>query len=474
MSPAVLATADQVARATGGRVAAGAPTACCTAVSTDSRAPVPGSLFVALRGENFDGARFCADAVRGGSTIVLVEEASLARGLGDVGAAAVVAVSDSLRALGELAAWHRARFEVRVVAVTGSNGKTSTKEMITAVLGGPPAVLHTRGNFNNQVGMPRALLGLDATHRYVVAEMGMNAPGEISALARIARPQVGVITNVHPVHLEGLGSLDAVARAKGELFEALPQDGVAVVNTDDAYALKQLERTRAGVLRFGRANGADARVEGAAHAGDGLDVSLRLRDETVRFHLARPGLHNAMNAAAAAAVGLAEGLVAGTIAERLAQAPLPALRMERLVLGEGCLLVDCYNANPRSVQAAVKSLVELAADGKRFALLGDMKELGASSTELHWQTGHLAAESGLDAMATFGELARDIARGAREAGLGEVISFDSIPDAIDWVEHKLAGGGCVLLKGSRAMRLERIARALAGKYENPWGLEAGE
>lgn len=472
MSALVLASAEQVARATRGRVAAGEPGAVCTAVITDSRRPVPGSLFVALRGEHFDGARFCADAVRAGSTIVLVEESSFSRGLGDLGPAAVVTVPDALEALGALAAWHRGRFDVRVVAVTGSNGKTSTKEMVSAVLGGPPAVLHTRGNFNNQVGMPRALLGLHQGHRHVVVEMGMNAPGEIAALARIARPQVGVVTNVHPVHLEGLGTLEAVARAKGELFASLPEDGLAIANLDDPRVVGQLERTRAGVVRFGRGEGADVRVAGAAHAGDGLDVSLVLRDEPVRVHLARPGLHNAMNAAAAAAVGLAEGLAAQTIAARLAHAPMPALRMERLALGNGCLLVDCYNANPHSVQAALDSLAELAAAGKRFALLGDMKELGERSAQLHRQTGHHAAEAGLDGLATVGDLARGTAQGARQAGLDEVVECASIQDAIAWVDGKLAEGGCVLLKGSRAMRLERVARSLAGKHGSGWGREA--
>jgi UDP-N-acetylmuramoyl-tripeptide--D-alanyl-D-alanine ligase len=470
MSEGILATAAEVAAATGGALRAGDPAAVASCVSTDSRVPARDSLFVALSGENFDGARFCADAVRSGSTIVLVSREALDRGLPGLGDAAVVAVDDTLRALAALAGWHRQRHAARIVAITGSNGKTSTKEMTASALGGPPGVLYNRGNFNNQVGMPRALLSLRASHHHAVLEMGMNAPGEIQALARIARPQVGVVTNVHPVHLEGLGSIDAVARAKGELLEALPPDGVAVLNADDPYVLKQAERTAARRVTFGRGPAADVRVVEARPRGGGLDVVLSLPDGTIDFTLPRPGAHNALNAAAAAAVGLTEGVDPATIAERLPRTALPRLRMERLEMGGGAVLVDCYNANPRSVHVAVQTAVELGCEGGAYAVLGDMRELGEASGDLHRQTGCAAAEAGLSGLCAFGEQAGSIARGARDCGLEDVEETRDVDAAVRWCRQRLAGA-VVLIKGSRAMRMERIAARLAASFSLDWGRE---
>lgn len=467
----VLATASQVAKATSGKLVAGDPRTTCVAVSSDSRNPVADSLFVALSGDNFDGADFCAQAVSGGARIVVVAQAAWSRGLrGDLQGAAVVAVDDTLRALGDLAAWHRAAFRVRLVGITGSNGKTSTKEMTAAVLGGAPGVLSNPGNLNNLVGMPRSLLSLGAEHHHAVMEMGMNRPGEIERLARIARPQIGVLTNVHPVHLEGLGSLQAVAEAKGELLEALPAEGVAVLNADDPYVLKQAARTRARRVTFGRSPGAEVRVISARQQSGSVAVELQIPDARLKIRIDRPGLHNALNAAAAAAVGMAEGIEPEQIAERIGAASLPALRMEPLELGPGRLLVDCYNANPRSVEAALATLADLA-DGPAFAVLGDMRELGEASAELHHKTGLAAAGSGLAGLCAFGDEARAIAQGAREGGLGAVVETGSIEAATDWTRQRLQAGGWVLIKGSRAMRMERIASRLAGEHGVMWRKE---
>jgi UDP-N-acetylmuramoyl-tripeptide--D-alanyl-D-alanine ligase len=466
-----LATAAQVARAAGGKLVAGDTKTVCTAVGTDSRTLLQDSLFVALTGENFNGADFCAQAVSGGARILVVGHADWSRGLkGDLQGASVVAVDDTLRALGDLAAWHRTAFRVRVVGITGSNGKTSTKEMIAAVLGGAPGVLYNHGNLNNLVGMPRSLLSLRAEHHHAVMEMGMNHPGEIARLAEIARPQVGVLTNVHPVHLEGLGSLQAVAEAKGELLQALPGDGVAVLNADDPYVLKQAARTRARRVTFGRSPNAEVRVVSARQEAGAVAVELQLPDALLKVHMDRPGLHNAFNAAAAAAVGWVEEIEPDRIAKRIGKASLPALRMERLELGPGRLLVDCYNANPRSVEAALSTLGDLA-NGSSFAVLGDMRELGEASEELHHKTGLAAAGSGLLGLCTLGREARAIARGAREGGLDAVVETESIEEATDWVRKRLEEGGWVLIKGSRAMRMERIAETIAGEYGVSWRKE---
>jgi UDP-N-acetylmuramoyl-tripeptide--D-alanyl-D-alanine ligase len=467
----ILATAARVAKATAGKLVAGDPQTICVAVGTDSRTPLDDSLFVALSGENFDGADFCAGAVSNGARIVVVTHPAWSRGLpGDLQRAAVVAVDDTLRALGDLAAWHRSTFPVRMVGITGSNGKTSTKEMTAAVLGGAPGVLSNQGNLNNLVGMPRSLLSLGAEHHHAVMEMGMNHPGEIERLAQIARPQIGVLTNVHPVHLEGLGSIQAVAEAKGELLEALPGEGVAVLNADDPYVLKQAARTRARRVTFGRSPGAEVRVVAARQDAESMNVELEIPDGSLKVRIDRPGLHNALNAAAAAAVGLVAGIEPDRIAERLEKAPLPALRMERLDLGSGRLLVDCYNANPRSVEAALSTLRDLAgvAGGPSFAVLGDMRELGPASAELHHKIGLAAAGSGLSGLCTFGSEAGAIAGGAREGDLDPVLETESIDEATDWSRERLRAGGWVLIKGSRAMRMERIAETIAEEYGVSW------
>ena len=464
----VLASAALVAKATGGKLVAGDAKVACSAVGTDSRAPLEDSLFVALSGENFNGADFCADAVAGGARILVVKNTDWSKGLkGDLKDAAVVTVGDTLHALGDLAAWRRAAFKIRLVGITGSNGKTSTKEMTAAVLGGAPGVLSNQGNLNNLVGMPRSLLSLGKDHHHAVMEMGMNRPGEIARLAEIARPQVGVLTNVHPVHLEGLGSLQAVAEAKGELLEALPADGVAVLNADDPYVLKQAARTKARQVTFGKSPSAEVRVVSARQDAQSVDVELDLAGKKLQVRIDRPGLHNALNAAAAAAVGMVEGIEPERIAERIGRASLPALRMEQLELGSGRLLVDCYNANPRSVEAALATLRDLA-DGPAFAVLGDMRELGEASEELHRKTGQAAAGADLSGLCTFGAEARAIASGAREGGLSEVQETESIDEAIGWTRQRLKAGGWVLIKGSRAMRMERIAETIAAEYGVDW------
>ncbi|HUU00401.1 MAG TPA: UDP-N-acetylmuramoyl-tripeptide--D-alanyl-D-alanine ligase [Myxococcota bacterium] len=465
---AILATAAQLAQAVSGDLIAGDADTSCTSVSTDSRVPAPGALFVALRGENFDGARFAVSAVEQGATIVLIERSSLALKIAGELSAAVVAVDDTLRALGDLAAWHRRRLPARVVGITGSNGKTSTKQMTAAVLGGPPAVLSNRGNFNNLIGMPRALLGLGTGQTHAVVEMGMSARGEIARLAEIAAPEIGLITNVHPVHLEGLGSIEQVARAKAELIEALPADGVAVLNMDDPHVLKVASRTRARRVTFGRAPNADVRLLDSHETDAGVSFELSVAGEKIVSQLDRPGLHNAINAAAAAAVGWVENVAVAKIGERLARAELPALRMERLRLGSGYLLIDCYNANPRSMQAAIDTVVRLASGSACYAVLSDMRELGDASDELHQKLGHAAAASGLRGMCAFGRLARDIAAAAREGGLAEIMQTESLEEATDWVADKLRQDAWVLLKGSRAMRLERIADRLAVRFGVAW------
>lgn len=473
--PGVLCTAQQLAEAVSGTVVRGDPQLSCSAVTTDSREPAPNSLFIALGGPNFDGACFCQQAIATGSRLLLVSESAWQAGVvGELprGCAVVVAV-DTLRALGDLAAWHRRRFSARVIAVTGSNGKTSTRELIVTVLGGEPAVLANHGNFNNLVGMPRALLGLSKRHQHAVMEMGMNAAGEIARLAEIASPEVGVITNVHPVHLEGLGSLSAVAEAKGELFAALPPSGTAVLNADDPYLLKQVARTKARQLTFGHSPTADVRITAVRLVPSGLEVELHMAGNSVVTVLRTIGSHNAFNAAAAAAVGMVEGIAPAEIAKRLEQVIFPGMRLEHVSMGEAHLLVDCYNANPHSMQAGLQALNEVAGVSKKLAVLGDMRELGSQSHELHQQVGRYVVEAGVQGLCTFGPLARLIAGEARRGGLSDVIETEQPEEAVAWLLSRLTPGCWVLLKGSRALRLERIAALLAQKLGVHWTADSG-
>ncbi|RLB58054.1 MAG: UDP-N-acetylmuramoyl-tripeptide--D-alanyl-D-alanine ligase [Deltaproteobacteria bacterium] len=465
----VLATAEQVARAVSGRLVSGRPDAACSGVSSDSRTITPGQLFVALRGEHFDGASFCAQAVSRGASLVLLERRSWNERLaGQLAGAAVVLVPDSLRALGDLAAWQRRRFDLPVVGVTGSNGKTTTKQMVTAVLGGAPAVLANPGNLNNLIGLPLTLLRLASGHRRVVLEMGMNVPGEIARLAEIAAPQVGVVTNVHPVHLEGLGSIEAIAAAKAELVEALPAGGTAVLNADDPLVWKMRERTRAGCLTFGKVTNADVRIDQVSTAAGQSLVTLELAGRELQLRLQRPGAHNAYNAAAAAAVGLAQGLAAAEIATRLEAVEWPALRMELVAAASGQLLVDCYNANPRSVQAALQTLRQQAAGKPTAALLGDMLELGSDSPLLHRQVGQAAARQGVQWLCAFGPLMVEGAAAARQAGMNQVQHCQEVEEAAAWLSDRLRQGCWVLVKGSRGMRLERVVEHACRQLGVAW------
>jgi len=395
--------------------------------------------------------------------MIMLEEAALCAGkLPRPGQAALIVVADTLRALGDLAAWHRRRNQVRVVGITGSNGKTSTKQMTAAVLSAAGPLLATTGNLNNQIGLPLCLLGLQAQHRYAVLEMGMNHAGEIARLAEIAAPQVGVVTNVGPVHLEFFGNMENVARAKAELVEKLSAQDTAVLNADDPLVWKMRSQTAARCVTFGQYARAEVRICAARqHSAGEVEVDFEIQGRPLQVRLGRPGLHNAQNAAAALAVALAEGLDLEEAAARLASVRWPDLRMEIVPAGAGKLLVDCYNANPKSVQSALKTLKTLAGSAPACAILGDMRELGEASVMLHQQVGRQVAHLGYCGLCAFGSLAEHLAQAAREEGLRDVFHTQKIEEAAAWAREKLRAGAWVLIKGSRAMRLERLVAELA-------------
>ena len=443
-------------------------------IFTDTRKPAPGALFVALAGERFDGAAFAEAAARAGAGGVLIAREHAAR-LAAVFAqerlpAALLSCADTGRALlGLSRAWRGRMNTLRAVAITGSAGKTSTKELVASVLAAEGPTLKTEGNLNNEVGVPQTLLQLTREHRFAVIECGMNHLGEIARLCAAVDPEVALVTNVGPVHLEGCGSIEGVAHAKGELFHGLRQGGVAVANQDDPRVLAQARLSLRRLLTFGASEGGDVRLLSARHQGDGLEVELLLRGRREQAQLALLGLHNGLNACAAAAAGVALGLSSETILRGLAQARTPGRRMRPVRLPSGALLIDdCYNANPASMRAAFETVASLRKDdGRAILILGDMLELGPSELALHREVGQAAAAIAPALLVAFGARAASIAEGARAAGLPST-AIALAPDrdqpqaAVDAALAQVRSGDVVLVKGSRGMQMERISDALAG------------
>jgi UDP-N-acetylmuramoyl-tripeptide--D-alanyl-D-alanine ligase len=458
---------SQAAQATGGKLVPFAGTrggdVLINGVSSDSRKIMQGDLFVALRGEHFDGYLFVATAAQAGAVAALVNADSyqerLASGkeqeAGPEPGIPLLLVDDTRLALGRLAAWWRRQFDIPVVAITGSNGKTTVKEMLAGILrvaaDSADAVLATRGNLNNDIGMPLTLLRMNATHRYAVIEMGMNHPGEIDYLTRIAAPDVALINNASGAHLAGLGSVEAVARAKGEIFAGLQHHGTAVINSDDKHA--RLWRELAGahpLLEFGL--NSDADVTGTWHPlGDGLRLDVTVPQGMFAADLQVPGEHNARNALAATAAATVLNIPLETIAAGLEKFTGVPGRLQRKVALHGATLIDdTYNANPASLRAAISVLAQ--AGGKRIVVMGDMGELGDDAEILHAGIGAEARRAGIEKFYALGTLS---ASAAREFGNGAQ-HFMRIEDLQDALEKELNANTTVLVKGSRFMKMERV------------------
>ncbi len=421
------------------------------AVSTDSRTVQAGDLFVALRGERFDGHAYVAECLQRGAAAALVSQPV-------AGAGSQLVVADTRVALGKLAAYWRSQFAIPLVAVTGSNGKTTVKEMLAAILraaaGGDAAVLATQGNLNNDIGLPMTLLKLRGQHRYAVAEMGMNHAGEIAYLTRLGRPDVALVNNALPAHLEGLGSVEGVARAKGEIFQGLGAGGTAIINADDAYA--PLWRELAAPHRiqtFGLEQTADVSADYQLNA-DGSEVTLKTPQGSARLHLPAAGLHNVRNALAATAAALAMGVTLEAVVNGLQQFSGAKGRLQRKSGLQGCTVIDdTYNANPASMRAAIDVLA--ACPGKRVLVLGDMGELGADAEILHAEIGQYARAARLDGLLTLGEMSRAYA--------GE--RYDTPEQLADALRPQLDNTTTVLVKGSRFMRMERVVALITETQE---------
>ena len=453
-------TAGQLAERCGGTLH-GDPGVRVGGVSTDTRKLDRGDLFVAIRGPNFDGHDFARAAAEAGASCLLVsgpvrDDPGLPR----------IRVADGVEALAKLARAQRDAFGGPVVAITGSNGKTTTREMCAAILeAGGVRVWRSPGNLNNHIGLPLSILGLRDGDEALVVELGMNRAGEIARLCEIARPTVAAITNVAPAHLGPLGSLEAIARAKGEIFEGLDASGTAAVNADDARVAAQAERFAGARLSFGRAAGCDLRATGERAEGARSRFALETPAGPVDLRLGAVGLHLADDALCAAAAAWASGL--------LGPDPRAALRLGLegfagvpgrgglLSTPEGALLIDdTYNANPHSVDAALRTLAALEGGERRVAVLGDMFELGPGEADLHAGCGRAAAEARVDLLLGVGPLSAHTARAARDAGVGCALHAGDVDEALGELRARLRPGDRVLVKGSRGMRMERVVRAL--------------
>jgi len=422
----------------------------------DSRKVAAGDLFVALQGERADGHAFIPAATAAGAA------ASLCRRV--PAEAPAIRVRDPRRALGDIAAAYRRRFKsLLVTAVTGSSGKTSTKEMLARVLATKHTVLHNIGNLNNDLGLPLTLGRLGSEHTAAVLEMGMSAAGEIRRLAEIGGPKVGVITNIGEAHLGHFRSRAALARAKAELLDGLVPGGTAVINADDPYLARIKPKRK---LTFGVSGQADVRVVSVGVRLSGTHVILECNGRRAEIRMRVLGAHQAWNAAAAVAAGLAAGITFDAACQALdGHASQAAMRSQLLRLGPHRLLHDAYNSNPQSAAAALALLAELPCRGRRFFVAGSMLELGAVTQEAHCRLGHEAAISGVAGLITVGHAARETARVAAEAGVKQVESFETAAGAAEVLHRWLStAGDLILIKGSRGIGLEEVVDELKERF----------
>ena len=468
---AVRFTVEDVVGATGGRLLRGRRGAGFSGISIDSRTIAPGELFWALRGERFDGNDFITDALLKGAAGIVTDDSS--RCDAAVGDVPFIAVPSSLPALQDLASFNRGRHPVPLVAVTGSNGKTTTKEILASILAGRYEVLKNEGNLNNLIGVPLTLLKLHGDHEVAVVEMGMNARGEIRELARMARPDFGVVTNIGEAHLENLGSMENIKRAKGELVEMMEDEDTVILNADDEAVMDLGRFAKGDLVTFGITKAATVRASEVEIERDkGTLFMLSTGDSSIPVLFPLYGIHQLYDALAASAAALALGLDLHEIREGLEEySPFPG-RMEIVTEGDVTIIDDSYNANPSSMRYALKTMVSLAS-GRKVAVLGDMLETGKSWEALHAGIGEFACASGVDLLVTVGSMAARYGDGARVAGMKEefIHSFSVVAEAVEYLKREITAGDWILVKGSRGMGMEKIVAALVDDLKTGGGEE---
>ena len=421
-------------------------------VTTDTRTVGEDDLFAALKGEKFDGHDFIEQAVSDGAAGVIVEDAARLYPDGDY---TIFVVKNTRKAYQDLALFHRRRFSIPVVAVTGSAGKTSTRALIATVLEQKYNVLQTEKNFNNEIGLPRTLLQLTKEHGVCVVELGMRGLGQIKELADIAEPTVGVVTNVGKSHIELLGSQAQIAKAKGELVEALGSDGTAVLNQDDKRVAAMAGKCKGKVVGFGIINDAPVMAGTIKNSEKGLSFTCRCFDQVIDVHMAVIGTHNVYNALAAVAVGRLLGLSEHQMQKGLAEYKGVPMRQELVNIDNVVFVNDAYNANPASMKEAVDTLVTLTG-GRKIAVLGGMLELGDWAEKEHEKIGTYLADKKVDILIALGDEARFMAKAAKAAGMNEVYTVTTHAEAAAVLRRIMRQGDTVLLKGSRDFAMEKI------------------
>lgn len=458
MTPAF--TAREILESTGGELIHGSGDARFSGVSIDSRKIGEGELFWAIKGEHHNGNDYLNDAFAKGATGVVSDNGIIASSLPDdiVG----IKVPASLEALQRLASYNRRKNPVPLVAITGSNGKTTTKEITASILGKQYEVLKNEGNLNNLIGVPLTLLKLHSDHEVAVVEMGMNRRGEIHTLTTMAKPDIGVITNIGEAHLEGLGHVDNIKRAKGELVEAMEGEHKVILNADDPAVMELAQFARGEIITFGFDGRAHVRAEEAeVEWGKGTLFILEVEEKSIPVLLPIYGIHQLYNALAASAVAYSMGFSLEEIREGLEEYEPYSGRMEIISKRGITLINDSYNANPPSLRSAIDTMVKLA-DGRKIAVLGDMLELGENAPVIHSDLGRYVHEKGVNMLVTFGDLAGQIAEGAIRGGMdsGKVHAFSDKGELIAYLKNETGEGDWLLIKGSRGMKMEEITAAL--------------
>lgn len=449
-------TLAEVAKITGAKILKQAK-AEFTDIVTDTRKITNGVLFIAFKGERFNGEDFAGEALSKGAAGVLVSNEFDLTKLA-VCEGTVLAVADTLLAYQQLAhAWRMKFKDLPVIAITGSNGKTTTKDLTAAVLSAKGAVLKTHANFNNEIGLPLTLLQINESHTAAVVEIGMRGLRQIEAMAPIASPKIGIVTNVGETHMELLGSLENIAKAKSELVEAIPSGGTVILNADNHYVAAMREKAKPGVevITFGIEQPADVLGSDIKTAAGHTVFKVTYAGEQHEYEVAMVGIHNVYNSLAAIAAGFAMGLSAAEIATGLKNLEATKMRFECKKIKDWNIINDAYNASPMSMTAAINTLADLT-KGRKIAVMGDMLELGSVAKTAHLKVGEELAEHNFAAVVTRGEMGNYIAEGAKKGGIKTVYSCQSHAEAAQRLHELLKTGDTILFKGSRGMQMEKI------------------
>ena len=467
-------TTEEILEATAGELVCGDLQRAFSTIFIDSRMTADDGAFVAITGEIHDGHTFLPEVVDQGVRGLVINRKKtehLPFAAWKTMGVACIAVADTTRALGDMAAFNRRRCQASVVGITGSNGKTTTRQLTATVVSQQYNTLATAGNFNNEIGLPLTLLGLASDHQWAVVELGTNNPGEIARLAAICSPDIGVITNIGPAHLEGLGSIEGVAREKGSLLNSLRKNGKAVLNADDPRVLQLARQSRNEVVLYGLSADAAVRATDVHENEESISFTLNHADENISIRLNTAGWFMVTNALAAAAVGYQLGLSGSTIKAGLEAFTPVSGRMNILHLTNGIHIIDdTYNANPDSMQVALTTLKTMRAGSRGIFVAGDMLELGDQAPALHGKIGAMAAQSGISRLYARGEFADWVLSGARDEGMPAANTItgsrqEIIADLTDW----LRPGDWLLVKGSRGMKMEKVVEGLKDWAEKTWG-----